>query len=238
MFNDASASEFPFHNGTVWSTYSVCYRIEASAAGMATEITKAADDWTAASTGGFEFVKTTSTSCANTFSEGYIDGYRNWYGYTIIQTDNGEAGCDPDNGCTQPTPDSEILQANTVLESFTCGSDNCTCYGETVHGEFTYNDPIGCPPVTYNPCGMMNPPNTVPLAYPYGLRWNTPGLYETALHEFGHWLWLDDHALADPAYRESAMEWLSGQPCGFPNGQPDFYTLFDVDEIALNELYP
>ena len=228
----------PFSNGTKWSTYQVCYSIDSSAAGFSLEIDQAAQTWTSASTSGFTFYKDQSGACPNVLSEGAIDGVGGWYGYTLIQTDNGQAGCDPiPFNCVQPSPNSEILSAYTVIEHMQCSPDDVPCICGTVMTP-PQSDPIGCKPVVLPPniCGPGGIPNTMVIGGI--LRWQTPGIYETFLHEFGHWLWLDDQVIGLVNERDSAMDILAAQRCADPGGPPDFYSLFGPDVVALNQLYP
>lgn len=238
----------PFSNGTRWANSDVCYRVDPTAASFALEIDQAAAAWTNASQHGFRLVRDYTGLCPNYVAEGWIDGYKGWYGMTIIHTNYGDFGCQPGwpLGCIDPPPNSVITGAYTVLESFTCAEDDptCICGGTLItHGSkqiLTFNDPIGCGPVPYPPgyCGAAVIPNTVMLPAPYGLRWDTPGAYETALHEFGHWLWFKDAFIVSVPARVSAMEWLNPQGCADALGVgPDFYTLYPDDVYALNELY-
>ena len=252
---------YPFRNGTRWPHREVCYRIDPTAVSWTVDIDAAAQAWTNASTGGFEFVKDEGDGCDNYVAEGWIDGYKGWYGYTLIETNQGTFGCLPGVGCIDPPPGSVIERAHTVLESFTCPQEDVECFcgaGKTIHGKLTYNDTLGCGPVVApSQCrfpwpgpGGGNVIRNVNLLT-IGWRWDTPGSYETALHEFGHWLWLGDHRIYDPGSRGSAMDWyaavngdplpIMGQLCGLPfggGGPPDFYTLFSEDVEALNDLYP
>jgi hypothetical protein len=236
---DLAGAQPPPTNGTRWATYEVCYRVDASATGFGLDIDKAATDWTAASTNGFKFVKDETGACPNAFYEGFIDGLKGWYGYTIIETNNGLAGCDPNSGCVDPTPGSTILSAYSVLESRQCSESQQGCICQTnPAGHADFHDPLGCHPVLLPPgfCGPGGIPNTVMT--PLGLRWDTPGVYETALHEFGHWLWMGDTSIFNPLDRDSALDWLAPQRCTDPGLHPDFYTLFGVDIVELNQLYP
>jgi len=230
----------PPTNGTRWPTYSVCYRVDPSAAGFGLQIDQAASSWTNASTGGFKFIKDTTGSCANIFYEGFIDGLKLWYGYTIIYTNSGPAGCFPEiHQCPDPSPGSPILSAYSVLESRQCSENqqNCICRTQSPL-ENDFHDPLGCGLVLLPPgyCGAGPIPNTVMTTT--GLRWDTPGVYETALHEFGHWLWMGDTFIVNPQDRDSAMDWLAPQACTLPGLAPDYYTLFGVDIFEFNQLYP
>jgi hypothetical protein len=235
----------PFSNGTKWPTYQVCYEIDATAAGFILEIDQSAQTWTAASTSGFAFYKDQSGNCSNYIAEGLIDGVGGWYGYTLIQTNNGQAGCDPlPFSCVPPTPGSTILSAYTVIEHHQCSLEDvpCICGAPTQPPE---HDPLGCKIVTLPPNFCQPPGSAVPVSIPNtwttangNLRWNTPGIYETVLHELGHWLWLADQIIFFPPDRDSAMDFLAAQRCGDPGGFPDFYTLFSGDVAALNALYP
>lgn len=237
---DTAGAQPPPTNGTRWPTYEVCYRVDSTAAGYALQIDQAAAAWTAASTNGFKFVKAANgTPCQNAFYEGFIDGLKGWYGYTIIDTDVGQAGCVPFVGCTDPTPGATILAAYSVLESRQCSENQKGCICQTQPAaEADFHDPLGCHLVTLpaGHCGPGGIPNTVMTTS--GLRWDTPGVYETALHELGHWLWMGDTFIALPAQRDSALDWLFPQRCTDPGMAPDFYTLFGVDIAELNQLYP
>ena len=239
VMDAAFATTRPESNGTRWREVPVCYRIDSTAIGFATDIDAAGQAWTSASQGGFAFSRDLSgTSCPNYVAEGYLDGPKGWYGMTLIETNNGLAGCDPLTGCKDPSPGSDILNAHTIIEDIRCGSEQgsaCVCN----RGPVPMHDPLGCRPVlpgTIVLCGAVPPGNTVLTTL--GLRWDTPGAYETILHEFGHWLWLKDYGIAFPFWRQSAMDWLNPQRCTDPALPPDFYTLFGGDIYALNELYP
>lgn len=223
-------------NGTVWGSYEVCYDIDTSAAGFSTDINAAADDWTAASSNGFEFVESNST-CDNVVYEGFIDGPGGWVGYTILDTDYGEAGCDPATGCSDPTPYSTIEEAYTVIEDVRCGDEDQFCWCAGGHAPLTCG--IVQLPQGIN-CGLIAPALTF-VDNNADLRWQTPRAYEVILHEFGHWLWIGDEDIIAIANRDSVMDLFEnafGVTCGEPGEPPDFYTITGADEYLMDTLYP
>lgn len=210
-----SPAEAYVQNGTTWPSYSVCYRVDGTAAAYAEHVHAAADAWTSASTGGFEFVH--DPDCVTgVWLGGLIDGPGPNHGYTWL---NGMSFSGP-NG-----PEGQVLltDALTIIEEYPGGDPHGTLSGGALRNDEPW-DPLDCPALTPDLAGYCSASN--PLCVQIGGKWHyaSPMTQAVALHEFGHWLWLGE-------------DW-QGASAMAPVPVCQYLALTQDDIDGLNFLYP